>query len=549
MKKLLLFIIILGLIFGGVYLVLFRGMESDEDTVLYNEQRLIYEGDLMPVEASAVENGQVYLSLDFIKNYIDETIHYDEGDRTVVITNEQNVRRYPLDSLEGTTNDVVINLRSPLKEINGQVMLPIEAFVYDYPVDVKYFQDNKLVIVDRTDRQYMTATVTVNTTYSREEANSDSPIVSLLNKGDKVYVYGETEKWYKIRQFEGRPGYLKKNHLELSYEIDAFEKPVGPEDNEETSILSDERINLVWDYTAVKSNENSVNSLVGVNVISPTWFSLEEDFSIGDRSNINYVERAKNFGMKVWPMFDNSFKEALTESALSKSSTRQKIIADVLTLCKNLGVDGINVDFEGINVNTRDNFTQFMRELYPLFKENNMTVSVDVVPRIFSDVESEPYDRKSLANTSDYVMLMAYDQHWASSPKAGSVAEYSWVESNMNVLFRDIPKEKMVLCLPLYTRIWFENANGISSQTVGMDLSNEYVIKNDIDLVWDDNAKQYFGSKQIGNDLVSIWQEDAMSIREKASLVTKYDLAGVANWRLGFETPNVWNTIESAIKR
>lgn len=544
MKNLLLFILILLIIFGGVYFLLFRDVESDETSTLYDEQRLIYQGDLQPLEYSSVVNGQVYLAFDFIKENLDDTIHFDETDSTVVITTENNVRRYQLDSLEGTNNDVAVNLRSPVTEMNGQIMLPIEAFVYDYPVDVKNLSEEKVVTIDRTDTEYMTAKVTVNTTYLREEANSDSPIVEILSEDDEVYVYGETEQWYKVRKIEGKAGYIRKRHLELSYELEGFSKT-----KEETQEVSrrDEKINLVWDYTAVRSS-NEVDDLVGVNVISPTWFSLNEDLSISDRSNIEYVNRSKSYGMEVWPMFDNNFEERLTENALSTSSNRQQIIAQVLDICKSIGVNGINVDFENINVQTRENFSQFMRELYPLFKEAGMTVSVDVVPRIFSDVEKEPYDRNALAKASDYIMLMAYDQHWGTSPVAGSVAEYSWVENNMNVLFRDIPMEKFVLCVPLYTRIWFDDGANVTSQSVSMEVANEYIRNNNMETSWDDNAKQHYASKQVGGSFVQIWLEDADSLREKASLVSKYDLAGVSSWRKGFETSDVWPVINSNIQ-
>lgn len=212
-------------------------------------------------------------------------------------------------------------------------------------------------------------------------------------------------------------------------------------------------------------------------------------------------------------------------------------------IAKSLDVDGINIDFENINIQTRDNFTQFVRELYPIFKQSDMVVSVDVTPRIFSDVEKEPYDRASLAKAADYIMLMAYDQHWATSPTAGSVAEYSWVESNMNVLFRSIPMEKFILSLPLYTRIWFENDGKVTSQSVSMETANEYIKNNNIELEWDDTVKQMVGKKQVGGTNVSIWLEDAQSIAAKTSLATKYDIAGVASWRKGFETPNIWSAI------
>lgn len=546
MKKLIVFLLILLLMFGGVYVFFFRNGESDDTSTLYTDNRLIYEGDLQDESYLKVIDGQVYIALNFIKEKIDETVFYDSNEQTVVFTNDKSVRRYKLNELTGTSNDVEISLRAPLTEIDGEVMVPIEAFVYDYPIDLKYNSEEKVVTIDRTDREYMTAKVTVNTSYLREESSSKSPIVKIMSKDDQVYVYGETAEWYKVRQLEGKTGYMRKRHLELSYDLKEFSRAKDPVETAKEE--RKEKINLLWDYTSIKTpNGDSVENLVGVNVLSPTWFSLNEDFSIDDRSNLEYVKKAQGYGMEIWPMFDNSFKEGLTELALKSTSRRQEIIADVFKKCQALGVDGINIDFEHINVETRDNFSQFVRELYPIFSEAGMTVSVDVIPRTFSEIEKEPYDRKALAETADYIMLMAYDQHWSSSQTAGSVAEYSWVEANTNVLFRSIPMEKFVLCLPLYTRIWFDKGGKVTSQSVSMEVANEFISNNNIEMEWDSKAKQKVGHKQIGDSLVSIWLEDGQSIKAKSSLVEKYGLAGVASWRKGFETLDIWSIIDESI--
>lgn len=545
MKKLLIFLIILALIGGGVYYFIFREESSEEISTAYNELRFISEGDLRNAEDANVIDGQVYLSYDYIKENLDPNIAYDETDHSVVITTDTQVKRFVLDSMEATINDVTVNLRSPLITENEKVMLPIEAFIYDYPVDLKYLKDDNLIVLDRKDKEYLTGTVIVNNSSLREGPGSDTPEIAKLDTDTQVIVYGETDKWYKVRITEGKAGYLKKSHVELSHEFKGFSRDVQVEKRAET-----EKINLVWDYTSVRTqNADNVINLVGVNVISPTWFSIrDESLAIDDRSNLEYVRAYQRLGKKVWPMFDNNFKADLTSEALSTSENRQKIIEDVFAKYKYLGADGINIDFENINIEDRDNFTQFVRELYPIFHEAGMTVSVDVTPRIFEDVTKEQYDRARLAESADYIMLMAYDQHWSSSPTAGSVAEYKWVESNMNVLFRSIPMEKFILGMPLYTRIWFDNGERVTSQSVGMAEANSYITNNLISMEWDSQARQNYGSRNINGTLVSIWLEDAYSLREKTSLATKYNIAGVASWRKGFETPDVWHVIDEALE-
>lgn len=545
MKKFVVLILVLALIFGGFYFILTRESTSAETSTLYDNGALVYQGDLMPKEESTVIDGQVYLSYDFIKEHIDNDISYDEVDQIVIITDKENVRRYTIDSLEGTVNDVAVNLRAPITRVNGKIMLPIESFVYDYPIVVRYNSEEKVITVDSSEYENMTAKVTVNTTNLREEASNSSPIVKILNKDNVVTVYGETKEWYKVREENGRVGYLPKNHLELDYTFDGFTKEIK---KEEARVKRDEKINLVWDYTAVKNDPLKKDlELPGVNVMSPTWFSLKEDLTIENRGNLAYTDSVHERGMEVWAMFDNNFKTAVAEKGLQRSSTRQRLIKELLEMCKELNVDGINVDFEEINVATRDNYTQFIRELYPIFSAEGLVVSVDVVPRIFTD-ERDNYDRKGLAEAADYIMLMTYDQYWSSSPEAGSVAEYSWVENNLNSLFRDIPMEKFIYTVPLYTRVWLENKNGgLESQTVSMEVANKFVTENNVDLEWDEKAKQYVGKKDLGDRIGYVWIEDAKSIREKASLIQKYDMAGIASWRLGYETQDIFPAINDTL--
>ena len=196
----------------------------------------------------------------------------------------------------------------------------------------------------------------------------------------------------------------------------------------------------------------------------------------------------------------------------------------------------------------KDLLTQFVRELYPLFKDNNMTVSMDVTGLSTSENWSLSFDRARLQETTDYLILMAYDQHWASSPIAGSVAEYTWVERSLKRVIDLIPKKKLILAVPFYTRVWTIEDDKMSSQALSMDIANTFIKKNNIQMIWDEKAGQYYGEIYKDNKLMQIWLEDSESLEYKASLINKYDLAGIASWRKGFETPNIWASISGVIQ-
>lgn len=542
-------LLLIGAILFGAYYIMGGSRGSTAESTWYTDLRLVSEGEVQDESDIDIINKHVYFSLDYIKEHIDPDVFFDEVEEMVIFTNDKNVRRYKLEELEGTVNDVNINLRSPILKVEGKIMVPEEAFAYDYDVDFRYIENDNLVLMDRTDRDYVEGIIKKDTTWIRESDSKSSPIIRTLNKGDKVIVYRESGNWILVRQIDGRAGWVEKKFVDYSFNLEDIEtiKDKGITDIQEEA---KEPINLVWDYFGIKTTgTENVKNLVGVNTMSPTWFSLNKDLTISDKSNPDYTKAYQRKGVQVWPMFDNNFDPDIAHNGLKLSSNRQKIISNIVDLCIQGGYEGINVDFENIKLETRDLFTQFIREMYPIFKEHGLILSVDVVPRIHADVEKEQYDRKELAKTCDYMMLMAYDQHWSTSPTAGSVAEYTWVEANSNVLFRDIPMDKFILGLPLYTRIWFDDGQNVTSQAVSMEKANQYIKDNNIDMAWDSQIKQYVGSKNIGGNTVSIWLEDKNSLREKASLSSKYNFAGVASWRLGFETLDVWPEIDKSISK
>ena len=228
------------------------------------------------------------------------------------------------------------------------------------------------------------------------------------------------------------------------------------------------------------------------------------------------------------------------------------LIKEILDIYSDYKVDGINLDFENVYLEDKDLLTQFVRELYPVFREGGMTVSMDITPISTSENWSLSFDRQRLSETVDYMILMAYDQHWANSPVAGSVAQYNWVEKAIKGVLEQVPNGKLVLAVPFYTRLWkVEEIDGkakISSQALSMESANRFVKENNMELEWDEESGQYYGETSKDGVVYKIWLEDTNSIELKSSLVNKYNLAGIASWRKGFETEKIWPAISNMIK-
>ena len=542
MKKLFMGLLLIVVLAAGAFLFV-ENRGTSKISTKYDKFNFLTEDKDIDKDDFCIEDGMIYLSLDYIKEYLDKGIEYDESTGEVKINNNHANKILKLNEYEAKFNSGTIDLRAPVIEKSGKIMLPIEAFIYDYDVRLRYNKDIRLLLLDYRDKEY-DLTKTTSETLLRESASKRSPIIKKLPKGEELYVYEEKGKFYKVRMPEGYAGYVLKKDLDENFEKVSLKST--------SKNTSDGPINLTWDYTYAEHSEDKINQIKdikGLDVIIPTWFSIRNgNGDMIDRGNQNYIKKYKDLGIDVWAYLDNSFDPNITHEALSNENTRKKVINKTLELCKKYGMKGINIDFEHTKIDDRDYITDFVRE-FRQAAGDDFIITVDVTPQISADVTKEPYDRKALAEIADYMVVMAYDQHWGSSDKAGSVAQYKWVEGSVNVLFRNIPNKKMILGVPLYTRIWKEAGGKVTSKTISMDEVARIIAAKGLKPVWDKESQQNYIEYQENNADYKIWIEDANSLEKKVSLVNKYNLAGVGSWRLGFETPNIWDVISKELDK
>lgn len=316
---------------------------------------------------------------------------------------------------------------------------------------------------------------------------------------------------------------------------------------------SNTKINLAWQYLSGGTpNMSGTSRLEGLNVISPTWFHLSS--GAGDVSSIadvNYSNWAHNNGYQVWALVGNNFDMDMSSQMLSNPTARAKTINTLMQYAKTYKLDGINIDFENMYTKDKNLFTQFVKELYDKTKAAGIILSVDVTVITVNSNWSECYDRKALAAVSDYIALMAYDQYWSGSPVSGSVSQLSWVENHVNKVLKEVPREKLLLGMPFYTRVWKEvTSNGkvtVTSSAVSMQTAEKLIADNKAAKTWDAASGQYFATYKKDGATYKIWLEDENSIKLRVELAKKYQLAGVAAWKIGFEKPGIWGTIAAAL--
>ncbi|MDI9483035.1 MAG: glycosyl hydrolase family 18 protein [Bacillota bacterium] len=565
-KDIILFFIILIFVVGcaSVAACLYKRYFMPNETVVAisgdADTLLVIEGDLILDEnPPVVMDGQVLLPFDTVKAHIDRYIWWDETLKKVTVTTKDKVIRMETEALNAYINEEPIELKFPANEIEGVLYLPIDFLAQFYKIRIQYAESTNIVMIDKEETIHRIGYPLSSEAVVRQGRHIRYPIVKQFNTQDlqddssKMYVFEEYDEWYKVRTAEGIIGYIRKKDVVIK----AYELGMIPEIIKKKPVLPSGKINLVWDqmYSPTKSYLERTKK-EGIDVLSPTWFQVaNENGDLINRTDPQYIEWAHENGYQIWALIANDFNNIKdTSQILNDEHKREHIIKQLLAFAALYQLDGINVDFENMYKSDKDAFTQFMRELAPMARQQNLIISVDVTIPDGSDTWSKCYDRKALGETVDYVCLMTYDQTWAGSPVAGSTAQLDWVEENLKKTLKEVPAEKLLMGIPLYTRLWKEyvDENGKVKVETGKALSMEAAAKlieeNGAQPVWDEKSGQYAVTFENDDVTCKMWLEDEHSVNYKSILAHKYNLAGTSTWSHNFANEEVWDVFAENLK-
>ena len=495
-----------------------------------------------------IKDNIIYLSKQDIANFFDKYIYEEEENNQIITTYDKKIAEIGFEDNTININGSDKTIRASAEKENDIIYLPISEMTEVYGIEIEYLPDTKVVTMDSTDREQKKAILSSDVAV-KSSTNFIAKTVDRVKKGEDVIVISSENGNSRIRTKNGKIGYVKTN--KLTNEITVRE-------NLEEEMQISGKINLTWDYFSqyAQAPDRSGQTIEGVNVVSPSFFYIDEDGDLKEnvgQEGENYIDWAHNNGYKVWPMLSNA--EAATESLditsniMNSYEKRKELIEDIVNVCVKYKLDGINVDFENMKQEDKDMYSRFIIELTPRLKEIGLVTSVDVTAPDGGETWSLCFDRHVIGDVADYIVFMAYDQYGVSSTKAGTTAGYNWVELSLNKFLQteEIEPEKIILAIPLYTRVWTTDSNGkVTSKTVDMK-DIEEVIPEGTNKTWDDELKQNYVEYTDGGNKKQIWIEDIDSLKAKVSLITQNKLAGVASWRKGMETEDVWNMLKEEL--
>ncbi|MBN2897182.1 MAG: hypothetical protein JXO44_00295 [Clostridia bacterium] len=550
---LLIIVIALGGYFGYLYWV--TNMKTTDNTEVY--QLLTISDDDITTWALSTEAYEKLSTKAYIPEQILETlgflVAYDEEEAIVSVVSYDTWLRYDLNSgiLSYDGSEAAID-QAPV--LVGDTWY-FAAADFKGAANVGWYINDKRKIMMALDNtsDYTKATLLEDWMLYSEAKEEPMNEMQKMKAGNQLFVGAALDGWTEVITDQLIHGYVQSSALGDSKRYESILEPKLAFE------YSDEPINLTWEAVYSKNpNVDNIPVMPGLNVVSPTWMHLEDEAGTINKKLIStgYTKWAHGRGYEVWPLISNEFKPERTSAFLSSASARKIFIDDLLQTSLEYGFDGINIDFENVAVEDKEALSHFVAELSQTLRQHHITVSMDVTVMGGSDNWSKCYDRAVLGRYVDYLMVMAYDQYWAASPISGPVAAYDWVASKTDEILEIVPAHKVVLGMPTYMRIWREipsqekaNTMVTNSETLSMNRLSKLMEETDYNLIWDGIGQHYYIGYIEENVLTKIWVENGDSIRSKTAYARRSGLAGVATWRRGFETQDIWGIIEEELKK
>lgn len=511
------------------------------------EAAIVVGSEILPYKGKIL-NEVAYVDYQAVKEVLNDYFYWDSENNTMLYTMPTDVVQIPAGSNSYTADGKTQSLNYNIVLIDGTETYIALDFVKQY-TDISYemFHDPDRIVINNEWGDMTVASIR-KAGKVRSLGGIKSPILREVEKNEVVRILEPMEDWTKILTQDGYIGYIKNDRLVKERTETRTSDFVAPE---YTNIQKDYKINLVWHQTtSMDANYNIIYDIANVkkvNTISPTWFSIaSNDGTLDSLALADYVDTAHSNHMEVWPLVDNFSENIDFTAVMNSTSARNKIENQLIAAAIEYSFDGINVDFENISEDAADGYIQFMRELSVMCRKNGIVLSVDVpVPMDFT----AHYNRKALGEVCDYLMIMGYDEHYAGSEEAGSVASLSFEEEGIQNTLLEVAAEKVVSGIPFYTRLWCTTTNEdgtttVTSEAMGMNQAQQTLENNQVEASWDETTGQNYAQfNGESGELYQIWLEDTESLTRKLELIKNYDLGGVAEWKLGLEDDSVWDLI------
>ncbi|MBO7600007.1 MAG: chitinase [Lachnospiraceae bacterium] len=549
-----LIIVVVGVSFGKT---LYEKYSYGQDKADLNEYFEIFGNDDVPIimqneripHSARLINGVYYFDQDTVEEYFTERFYVDTNEELLLYTTPDTTLEAKLESGEVTDINTGETEKYPYAVSvykNDTLYIAVEYLTRFADFSYETFEDpNRMQVY--TEWGERTTAVIKSDTQVRWRGGVKSEILTEVKEGDVVTVIEPMDDWTKVKTSDCFIGYVE--NFRLKDEKTVTDTPVKSAVKEDFTYLTrDHKINLTWHNIEYAQDGADLRAALApvkaLNVVSPTWCWLtDNEGNFSSVANANYSDTAHDMGLEVWALVSDfhSGTDVDTYELLSYTSKRRALVTNLVNHMLEYRADGINVDFERINSACAPHYVQFIRELAVACHANNLVLSVDnFVPTEYT----AHYNRHEQAEFADYIIIMGYDEHYQGSAEAGSVSSIPWMQKGIEDTIKYCPKEKVINAIPFYTRVWMTEGGEVTSEAVTMAVANDFLSRNAIETKWNEDTYQNYGEATIGGVYYQVWMEDADSVKVRLNVMDQAQIAGVASWKLGQETPDIWDLIE-----
>lgn len=514
-----------------------------------SEVAIILNDKVMDAKAKVID-GHIYLDFDFLHDELNSRFYWDHNENILLYATSQDLISATADSNSYMITKSSVDYGRPVVKANADSAYVDLEFAKEYSdFQYDYIKDPHRLVIYSQWGDYETASLKRNTSI-RLKGGVKSPILKDGKAKEEVTILEQGENWSKVATEDGIIGYTK-NRMLSSTETRTRKSDFKPEAF--AHIKKDSTICMAWHQVTNQSANSTIANVLastkGINVISPTWFYLNDnEGNIANLASLDYVNYCHSQNVEVWGLVSNlENKDADSTEVLTHTSKRQNLVNQIISMAIQYNLDGINLDFEALSrENVGDSYIEFVRELSLKCSNNGIVFSIDnYVPTDYTSF----YNRAEQANFADYIVIMGYDEHYAGSEEEGSVSSLGWVRQGVDDTLKEVPSEQVILGMPFYTRVWTlpsseDNENdSVSSQVYGMKAANDLLVTMGATKTWQADSGQNYAEFKDGDNTCRVWLEDSASAEERLKLMQEKELAGASFWKLGFETSDIWDTI------
>lgn len=547
-------IILVGIIVGVFLFQKFAPSKEHMELAKYfkmekNDVKLIIEDEILDVDI-LYQDRQVYVDMDTVKERLNPRFYWDAHESTLLYTTPNAIISAEAESKDCYRNSSKSSRDFEIVRVDGEKVYVALDYVKEHTaLEYKVYNNPTRVVIANVFGKEKDYCKTDSDCALRYQPDIKSDILVDLKEDAKVrFLEKENEEtgFCKVMDVSGVIGYVRAKDLDDVYQE---VKKTDFKAEEYTHILKDEKINLVWhqvmNQTANEGLLSLISSTKGVNVVCPTWFGTSDnDGNISSIANDTYVTQAHRQGIEVWGLCNDFSPDMKIGKVLGSTKKRQKLAKNLTAEAIRYSLDGINIDFENVKAESGEDFSQFIRELGILCRNNGIVLSIDNYPvREYN----QHYNRTEQAEVADYVITMAYDEYYAGSEEAGPVSSIGYVKDSSEKILEQVPANQAIIALPFYSRHWTESTKGgkvkLSSEACSMKYAQQILQNSGTAAVWNDEAGMNYMEYKSGRELHKMWIEDVNSLQVKMEEVAKHKTAGVAFWKLGLEDSSVWDMI------